>query len=218
MSVKIVTFGDSTTARREGVRVYADQLAEKFATGHPELRWVNKGVPGDSTMLAARRFEEDVLRENPQLVIIQFGLNDSAVDVWQTPPAIEPRVSKADYESNLRHFISGIQAQGGGVILMTPNQMRWTPKFRELYGKPPYRVEDEKGFTFFVEEYAEIVRRLASEYRAPLVDVYALYDLWEAENGKSCIELTLDGQHPNTSGHALVAGRLEPVIREALKF
>lgn len=214
MNAKIVTFGDSTTALRKGVRVYTEQLAEKF----PNLEWGNKGVGGNNTGMAAKRFEADVLQETPQLVIIQFGLNDAAVDVWKTPPATEPRISKADYENNLRGFIERIQAQGGKVILMTPNQTRWTPKLREMYGKSPYRVEDEKGFTFLVEQYAKIVRQLAAEYQLPLVDVYALYNAWEAQNGKSCMELMPDGMHPNTQGHTLVAEQLEALIKETLEI
>lgn len=216
MSIKIITFGDSTTALRPGVHVYTDQLAERLADCSG-IEWVNKGVGGNSTRLAAERFDKDVIGEAPDLVVMQFGLNDAAVDVWKTPPATESRVSKAEYVANLISFIERIQEKNGQVILMTPNQMRWTPRFREMYGKPPYRLDDEKGFTFIVAEYAELVRELAAKFQLPLVDVYALYDAWESESGKSCMELTTDGQHPNTAGHTLIVDQLEPLIRTFLK-
>ena len=174
----IVAFGDSTTAPRPGVEVYPAQLERRFPVSSG-VRFLNRGIPGNSTALARKRFVRDVLQAKPDLVILQFGIDDAAIDVWKTPPARSPRVSLADYEGNLRAFIGAIRKAGGRVILMTPNPLRWMPKLVQLYGRPPYHSEDEKGLTRPLEDYVA-VRCAASRSNCgvPLVDVYAIYDAW----------------------------------------
>lgn len=82
----IVAFGDSTTAPRGNLVVYSTLLqSELFAQGQP-IRVVNSGVGGNTTEVARDRFERDVLAYQPDLVVVQFGINDSAVDVWKKPP------------------------------------------------------------------------------------------------------------------------------------
>ena len=206
----VVTFGDSTTAIRGGATNYTSQLEERL----PSVRFVNRGVGGNTTEMGRRRFDAQVLAEKANLVVIQFGINDAAVDVWKTPPATESRVTLARYEENLRHFIDKIRNGGGEVILMTPNQMRWGPKLIvEKYGKPPYHPDDELGFTHILAGYAEVVRKIAAEQKVTLVDVYSLYGEWERSSSESCKKLMSDGMHPNTAGHRLVADALEPLIR-----
>ncbi len=210
----VVTFGDSTTAVRDGAVNYTSQLEERFGSCGDSVRFINRGISGNTTEMGRKRFVAEVLGEQPRLVVIQFGINDSTVDVWETPPATESRVSLARYEENLRYFIEEIRNSGGEVILMTPNQIRWgTELICERYGKPPYNPDDEKGFTLILANYAEVVRKIAAEEKVQLIDVYALYDEWERANGRSCKELMSDGMHPNTAGHRFVADALGPLIK-----
>ncbi len=210
--ITVVCLGDSTTAPRGDLDIYANRIARKF----PQCRIVNAGVGGSTTQSARARFESDVLAAAPHLVIIQFGINDASVNVWKDPPAEKPAVSVTDFEGNLRHFVGTLKAQGAGVILMTPNQIRWTDKLKELYGKPPYDRDDDRGFTVVLASYAEAVRRVAASMQVPLVDVYALYDDWERKSGRSCDSLLLDGMHPGPAGQELVANALVPVLSELL--
>lgn len=214
MNPTVVTFGDSTTAERHGVVVYTTLLQRETAPG---LRWINRGVRGNTTTMARERFERDVLTEAPGIVVIQFGINDAAVDVWKNPPVLESRVPLAQYEANLRFFLRSLRSlkpAPARAILMTPNPQRWSPPLLERYGRAPYRPEEETGFTFILETYAEAVRRIACEEAVPLVDIYERYAEWERESGRPCAELLSDGVHPNSEGHRLVADALEPVIRQ----
>lgn len=202
----IVAFGDSTTAPRGELNVYANRLAEAF----PEAKVTNAGVGGNHTNAALLRFHRDVLSKNPDIVIIQFGINDAAVDVWKSPPESEPRVPLFIYEANLRHFVRTLRNLGANAILMTPNSLRWTPKLKELYGKPPYDPEAEDGFNALLRDYAEVARQVAEEEGVPLVDVFVAFE--KAGAG----QLLLDGMHPNDAGHELVAGLLKPAVAHAI--
>src|SRR5690606_7663882 len=111
--------------------VYPQQLQEHFDGQGARVQVINAGVGGNTTSDARQRFEKDVLAHDPDVVILQFGLNDTAIDVWKDPPATEPRVSADDYIDHLRHFIQTCRQQNARVLLMTPNPRCWTPKMRE---------------------------------------------------------------------------------------
>ncbi|MBI5801655.1 MAG: exo-alpha-sialidase [Verrucomicrobia bacterium] len=210
----IVMFGDSTTAERPGAvdKVYAARVSEMLQSIGSSLSVHNAGTPGNTTREARKRFERDVLAHKPRVVVIQFGLNDAAVDVWKTPPASAPRVPLAEYEQNLRWMLDTLRTQKAKPVLMTTNPLRWTSKLRDLYGKPPYRPDDADGFDAPVlARYNEAVRQLAKELAVPLVEIHDLFA------GKNADQLLLDGMHPNDAGHELIAAQLMPVIRAQIR-
>ena len=214
--VTIVTFGDSTTATRGPLVVYSMILARELPKQGIPAQVINAGIGGNTTRNAVARFEKDVLQKKPDLVVIQFGINDSAVDVWRDPPATKSRVSLKQYEANLRSLIDQLQKQQIKVILMTPNSLRWIPRIKKLYGKPPYDPDDPLGFNKFLKNYAEAVRKIAKEKQVPLVDIYAAFEKYAAREGQSAQDLLLDGIHPNTEGQRMVADLLIPQIKTTL--
>lgn len=211
--VVVVTFGDSTTAKRGKLRVYSQVLGEEV----DGIKVINAGVGGHNTDHARSRFEKDVRAHNPDVVVIQFGINDAAIDVWKDPPATKSRVSLEDYEANLRHIVTVLEEDGAQVILMTPNPLRWNDRMREMYGKPPYDAEDVEGFSAFLKNYAGVVRELATEKKLPLVDVYQLFEAHGATEGQTVDELLLDGMHPNDRGQRMVADGLLPLLKAAVE-
>ncbi|MEZ6039205.1 MAG: GDSL-type esterase/lipase family protein [Planctomycetaceae bacterium] len=208
----IVTFGDSTTAVRGELKIYANVLQDELPKDGLAVRVINAGVGGHHTDNARKRFENDVLSQKPNIVVIQFGINDAAVDVWKDPPATESRVSLTDYEKNLRHFVRTLVDRRTRVVLMTPNPLRWTPKMREMYGKPPYLPNNVDGFNVKLASYAEAVRQVARTEGVPLIDVYQRFEEFGTIDGQSVDDLLLDGIHPNEKGHRLVADLLKEVL------
>ena len=214
----IVMFGDSTTAPRGSLKVYAECVEIALQSIGSSLGVHNAGVPSNTTVQARKRLQEDVLRHKPRVVVMQFGINDSAVDVWKNPSVTEPRVSLEAFLENYRAMIAETQKQGAKVILMTTNPLRWTSKLRELYGKPPYNADAEDGFeSLNLVSYNEAIRKLATELKVPLVDVHAAYPAFAAKNKTTIEEMLLDGMHPGDLGHQLVAELLMPMIRDAVR-
>lgn len=215
-AVMVVAFGDSTTAPRridgKPLRVYADILADRLPKLGIDATVLNAGVGGNTTAMALRRFERDVLAFHPTLAVVQFGINDSAVDVWKKPPVKAPRLPLDAYRKNLRHIVTTLRKRKTTVIVMTPNPLRWTPKLKHLYGKPPYKPDDPDGFNVLLKGYAAAVRELAAELNVPLVDVYKAF-----ESFGNVDALLLDGMHPNTQGQALVAKLLLEQIAKLAK-
>ena len=206
--VTIVAFGASTTAARGSTRIYAAILQDELRN----VRIINAGVGGNTTEMARKRFEQDVLAHHPQIVIIQLGINDAAIDVWKKPPATEPRVSLERYEANLRHFIQTLKSKDAQVVLMTPNPLRWTPKLKELYGQPPYKPDEEGGFNGVLTRYCEVARRVAREEGAEMIDVQQAFVDHAKKRGVTVDSLLSDGMHPNDDGHRIEADLLRERI------
>jgi lysophospholipase L1-like esterase len=200
----IVAFGDSTTAERGATKVYAKILQEELQN----VRVVNAGVGGNTTEIARRRFEADVLGNQPKIAIVQFGINDAAVDVWKTPPATAPRVSLKRYEENLRFFVQTLKFHRTRVVMMTPTPICWTPKLREMYGKPPYQPDQADGLNALMTPYCEAVRRIAREESVELVDMQLALAKEAAKLGLTVDVLLSDGMHPNDRGHRIEADLL----------
>lgn len=222
----VVAFGDSTTAtRRELANVYADLLRQQLAQEGIDAQVFNEGVGGNNTEDAIKRFQSDVLDHDPDIVIMQFGINDSTVDVWKRPSATEPRVPVDKYGKNLETMVQQLKKAGAKVILMTPNPLTWSEKVVQLYGPgpgnvrnpeatSPYDVDDPMGFNKLRDPYLKVVRDLAAEQDVVLVDIHKKFLDYAAQEGKELDELLLDGMHPNEAGHRLVAQALVPVVLE----
>jgi sialidase-1 len=216
----IIMFGDSTTAFRHGnvQKVYSVRVQEAFEGVGSSLLVHNAGIGGNTTRDALKRFEKDVLRYTPKVIVMQFGINDAAVDVWKKPPVTEPRVSLSDYIDNLRVMIAGARQANAKVILMTTNPIRWNRQMKDLYGKPPYNPNAEDGFdSLHLAAYNDALRKLASELDVPLVDVRAEYPAFAKSHRTTIDGLLLDGVHPNDLGHQLVADLLVPALKKALQ-
>jgi lysophospholipase L1-like esterase len=214
----IILFGDSTTAPRGTVKVYAALIQAALGQSDDAPDVHNAGVPSNTTFDALKRVQADVLAHRPRIVVMQFGINDSTVDVWKKPPVTQPRVSLEAYVANYRRLIRLVHDAGARVILMTTNPLRWSPRMRELYGRPPYNPEAEDGFEApFLLRYNEAVRDLARELGLPLADVHAAYPAFAKRHQTDVAGLLPDGAHPGDLGHRLVAELLLPVIREQLQ-
>ena len=74
---------------------------------------LNAGVSGDSSAGGLRRLERDVLSHLPDLVTVNFGLND----------AMGGRNALSNYRSNMRALFSRILDSGAECMLVTPNRM-----------------------------------------------------------------------------------------------
>ncbi len=214
--VKIITFGDSTAAPRKGVVTFSDVLESELQRRQVQATVINAGMPGNTTADAAGRFEKDVMARDPNLVIMLFGANDAAIDVWKTPPAIGPRVALNEYKRNLRGFIALLKRRGVGVILVTPTPIAWSEKLRQLYGKPPYNPNDPDGMNVFLKSYVGALRRIAAQEKLELVDAFSAFRAYEKVPGQKLDDLMLDGLHPNSLGHKIMADlileRLERII------
>jgi lysophospholipase L1-like esterase len=194
---------------------YPRQLDRRLKKLGTEATIVNSGVNGDTTSGAAKRFDEDVLAHNPDLVIIQFGLNDQTMRLYEDPSEMKSYVSLEDYAASLRRYVSELRSRNCRVILMTPNPMCWTETLERHYPAGPF-LDAPNGGNQLLERYVETVREFARTEKIPLVDVFRQFNEYERKTGGKIQELFLDdGVHPNERGYGLVVDRLIPHVLRA---
>jgi acyl-CoA thioesterase I len=136
-------------------------------------------VGGEDSVAGAARFERDVLALRPDVVTIDYALNDRRAGLAAARTAWVKMIQQA-------------QAAGAKVILLTPS--------------PDQRAKlDDANDP--LNRHAEQVRALASEFRTGLVDSLALFQA-EVARGTKLEALMSQGNHPNAAGHALIAAEL----------
>jgi lysophospholipase L1-like esterase len=207
---RIVLLGDSTTYGYALDRTYGQILSEILTARGIAALVVNAGINGNTTDGARTRFERDVLARKPNIVVIQYGLNDQAIRLYRDPVATGTLVAQEQFVGNLRAFVRQLRERGITAILMTPNPMVWTPELGQKYPDGPYLAPPDGG-NRRLERYVESIRALAVEERVPLVDIYRIYT-----TRNSLDDLFLpDGVHPNEKAYGINADALANVLAPA---
>jgi lysophospholipase L1-like esterase len=188
--VKIVCFGDSITGvyyHSGGRRAWCDLLGLALERGYPGTRveMINAGVSGNTTVAALKRMEKDVLGQNPQLVVVMFGMNDVA------------GISPEAFQTNLTEIVQRARGKGAEVVLMTPNSVGPDDARR-----PPWRVA----------QYAEIVRRVGREMDVPVADTHRAFEAIRTVDPRAWTRLMSDPIHPNLRGHRVLAEEVAATI------
>jgi lysophospholipase L1-like esterase len=197
---KLVMIGDSITdAGRvqpvaEGLfdplgRGYVTMVDALIGATYPDrgIRVVNVGTSGNQTRHLKERWQRDVIDLKPDWLSVMIGTND----VWRQfdlPRQTEQHVLPEEYESNLKHVLDQSRPGLKGLVLMSPF-------FVESNRQDAMRVR--------MDQYGQIVKRLAGKYDAIFVDVQAAFDevLKHVYSGS----LAWDRVHPTQTGHMVIA-------------
>ncbi len=162
----------------------------------PKLRVVNMGCGGHTVRDLKARWKRDVLDLKPDWLSIKIGIND----VWRQfdlPLQTENHVRLPEYAETLEGLVktSLKQLKLQGLVLMTP------------YLIEPNRQEPMRRM---MDQYGEVVKRLAKKYKALLVDTQEAFD--EVLGDIHPMTLAWDRVHPNTLGHLIIARAFLKVI------
>lgn len=122
----IIVFGNSIAA---GYGVPEDKSFPALLARKLGIPILNRGVSGDTTAMALRRLEKDVLEENPWMVIIELGGNDFL-----------NKVPKEETEANLIQIIEAIQRKGAIAVLLGMNMGLFVDEYREIYQRVAERT------------------------------------------------------------------------------
>jgi lysophospholipase L1-like esterase len=136
-------------------------------------------IGGEQSESGAERFDRDVLSHRPDVVTIDYGLNDRGIGLERAKKAWSTMIEKA-------------QKAGVKVILLTP-----TGDFRAKFGDPNDPLS----------QHAAQIRALAAQYHVGLVDSLALFERYVKKGGK-LQDIMSAVNHPNRKGHDMVAESL----------
>ena len=178
----IVCFGDSITAgyavRRGFPSFWLESLRKRFPDSKIEM--INSGISGDTSQDGLSRLDWAVLSYEPDLVTINFGINDCVLGL-----------SLEEFEMNLVEMVRRIRAGPDSEILLLSSQP---------LESPPY---DQR-----VLDYYQTVERVAKEMNVGFVDVYGAW-MKRVRAGMPLDSLILPGlDHPNEAGYRIIAEEL----------
>jgi len=181
-NVTIVAFGDSITAgyvvRRGFPSFWKALLAEKYPEAVVEM--INSGTCGDTSQDGLARLDYSVLSYEPDLVTINFGINDCALGL-----GIE------EFEMNFVQMVRRIRAGPNSEMLLLSSQPLETPPYDRM-----------------VLDYYQAVQRVAKEMDVGFVNVFGAWTQ-RVRQGTPLGSLILPGlDHPNEAGYRIIAEEL----------
>jgi|688.fasta_scaffold05607_13 lysophospholipase L1-like esterase len=153
------------------------RLASLFPTAAIEM--VVTAIGGEASSSGANRFEKDVLSIKPDIVLIDYALNDRGIGLKTS-------------RENLEKMISQCTERKIKVILLTPT---------------PDQTEDILQTETPLNSFQEMIRQLAIQHKVAMVDSYEAFRQRVA-SGTPLPQLMSQVNHPNRQGHELVADLL----------
>ncbi|HEY3377846.1 MAG TPA: SGNH/GDSL hydrolase family protein [Armatimonadota bacterium] len=183
-TINIVCHGHSVpagyfaTPHVDSVNAYPHQLFLRVKARYPHAvtNVIVTAIGGEASPAGAARFARDVLSHRPDVLLIDYALNDRGKGL-------------AAAQTAWRHMIESALAQGSKVILLTPT------------ADTAAQLTDPQDPLC---QHAEQIRALAREYHVGLVDSLQCFTEFVA-NGGVLADLMSQSNHPNRAGHALVA-------------
>ena len=146
---------------------------------HAVLNVIVTAIGGEQAVQGAPRFARDVLTHRPEVVTIDYALNDRGLGRDRTREAWRTMIEQA-LAANLK------------VLLLTP-----TPDLASELLNP----------ADLLSQHADWVRELAAEYHVGLVDSYAAFQRFVRAGGELPSVMS-SRNHPNQAGHTLVVQEL----------
>lgn len=203
--VLVVALGDSVTqgcmeeGRMDFDAVYHNRLKQLLEAEHPGATFsvINAGCGGESLPGGLARLDRDVIRHQPDLVVIGYGLNDACGGLEKLG------AFKSGLDEIVRRVHDGTEAV---LVLLTPNRMashdndlvpaRW---------KPDISLFTNTQNNGTLAAFARAVRETAAAHETLLADVYAAWDECEETGADTTLLLCNGINHPNAAMHELTA-------------
>ena len=203
--LRCVFFGDSITAGQyvEESHRWTTLIGDRLTkSGLLDVAYSVGAVSGETTRQGLERFSDDVQAVRPDVITIQFGLNDC--NRWQTDGGL-PRVSESAFEANLLEMINRARHFGTTqVILLTTHPTLRTTTF-----------DDGSTYEQGRRRYNEIVRVVARSAQVRLRDIESEFEV-HAHRLQELLLPPPDVLHLSIAGHAVYADVLESVLRDAI--
>lgn len=153
--------------------LFQQQMCDRFSTAAIDVSVT--AIGGENCKRGAARFADDVLSLKPDLVFIDYSLNDRRLTLDQAKQFWEVMIIEA-------------KQNGVPVVLMTPT---------------PDASEDITDKTSLLQQHADQVKQLGKIHEVPVVDSYSEFQR-RVLAGEKLWSFLSQGNHPNRKGHEVV--------------
>jgi lysophospholipase L1-like esterase len=207
--VTIVYMGDSITAGQyvdptlRWTSLISDTIVARYLATPVNFYILNCGVSGETTRQGLERFPADVQQHRPDIMTLQFGLNDC--NCWVTDAGL-PRVSEAAYRANLVEMIERARRFGAGRIILSTNHP--TLRHKVLLSGDSLEMRRRR--------YNEHVREVAGLTGVELCDVDAGFAHFDTDELAALLLPYPDQVHLSIEGHRRYAACIAPYLDRAV--
>jgi acyl-CoA thioesterase-1 len=184
--LSLVALGDSLTYGWLVRKGYLDFINEMIKDRYPKskIAITNRGIPGDTAEGGLARLEHDVIDLNPDLVMIQFGLNDAFSGI-----------SPEKFENTMVTIVEKLKAGTESEILL-------------LTSVP---IMNGHG-NFIAEQFYHSILTAADKENVPVVQVHRYWGkkISAGIDFKKLVQA--DQVHPTLEGYRLIAEAIMEVF------
>lgn len=159
------------------------QIKEQYP--YAVINVITTSIGGEQAEEGAKRFKNEVLNHRPDVLFIDYALNDRGIGMQRS-------------EKAWRSMIEAALSQHIKVLLFTP-----TPDMNE-------NILDKNTP---LSKHSRMIRKWAEDYQIGLIDSYQLFERL-AEQGEDMKTYMSQSNHPNESGHQLVANEIVKYFKE----
>lgn len=177
--------GDWDQRSPNGVRGWADRVAEQLVLADPSWGYANLAIRGRKMRQILGEQVDAALALQPTLVTIYAGANDIL------RPSIDLDVLLAEYDAG----IARLRASGAAVVLFTGFDSSKSAVFGKTRGRTAI--------------YNELVREIVDRHDAELVDY------WRMREFQNWGYWDVDRMHMAAAGHTLMAVKVLEVLKSA---
>ncbi|MBS0031586.1 SGNH/GDSL hydrolase family protein [Chitinophaga sp. 22321] len=165
------------------LQAYPYLLLQSLKTMYPYavINIIVTSIGGENSVQGEKRFRKDVLTHQPDVLFIDYALNDQAIGLTSSRAAMEKMIRMA-----LKKKIK--------VILLTPS--------------PDMRVDLSKKDNPLALQAAQL-NALAAQYHIGVADSYLAFKT-QLDAGKPVERFMSQVNHPNEEGHQLIKGAILP--------
>ncbi len=163
------------------LEAYPYQLLRQIKARYPHavVNVINTSIGGENSQSGEKRFFAEVLSHRPDVLFIDYALNDRSIGLFEARKAWESMIGEA-LSRNIK------------VILLTPS--------------PDQRV-DLLTADNELEQHALQIEQLAAAHGLGFADSYSLFKK-QVQHGENVADFMSQVNHPNARGHALIADEL----------
>lgn len=170
---------------------------------------------GNTLIKGIGRLKNDILKDSPDIVLIEYGGNDCDYDWDQiavNPEAVhEPKTDFNQFEKQLTETVEFLKLNKIIPVLMTlpplnaDSYLKWVSKNNPLAEMNILKwLGSVTKIYWWQERYSSTIIRVAEATKTRWIDIRGAFLQYPDFNKFLCV----DGIHPNQAGHKIIADKI----------
>lgn len=204
-----ICFGQGVSIHKGWVSKISNELEKLSILENRNFLLSNASVNGNTTRLALERMPYDIQGHKPDLILVQFGMNDC--NFWDSDNGC-PRVSIEAFKANLKEIVTRALLNNCKHVFLNTNH----PTLRNHSKMKNSNLTYEDSNHLYNQAIRETYHELKSKnIRITLNDIEKSF----TSQNVSLNELLLpDHLHLSAKGHEIYFNNIFPVVKENIKY